>query len=480
MPSSNDLMETDLVGLAALVAAKDLTPSELAETAQARIDVVNPLINAVIRPIDPAQDLANLADLSATPLSGVPFLIKDLTINYAGLPTSAASPLLIDKPVPHDSELMARYRKSGLITLGKTNTCEFGTLGTTEPKLFGPTRNPWDTTRSSGGSSGGSAAAVAARMVPAAHANDGAGSIRIPASCCGVFGLKPSKGRITHGPDFGEGSVAGIGVEHAVTLSVRDSAALLDVTAGGMPGDPYYAPVQRSSFTEQMRVRPRALRVACADVSMFGTPVNPSCKEAVHEAARLLEDLGHQVEFDAPDFSFAEYEEVYRRFWTLTATRTLSLLSQRTGIAIDSAVERSEPFNRYLFEKGIRITAAQYLKDIVFFNGFARRVAEFHSRYDLWLTPTLASPAPLLGHFDAGVHGGDAVMDRFIEFLAFTTFANMTGQPAMSVPLHWNAEGLPVGTQFTARYGEEGLLFNLARQLEEAKPWADRKPDLKS
>jgi len=476
MLRENEYAELDLTAQAELVRRRTVQPSELVEAARARIEKLNPTINAVIRRFDADVDETIASGIPPGPFAGAPFLIKDLALNYAGVPTTAGSPLMIDRPAGADSELMARYRRTGLLTLGKTNTCEFGTLGTTEPRLFGPTRNPWDLAHSSGGSSGGSAAAVASRLVPAAHANDGAGSIRIPASCCGVFGLKPSKGRITHGPDLGEGGVGGIGVEHVVSVSVRDSASLLDATAGGMPGDPYFAPPPPESFFLQMNRLPQRLRIAYADYSMFGTEVDAECVAAVHETARLCEHLGHHVERRSPKFDFASYEEVYRRFWTLTATRTLSLISQRTGISIEQAVSRSEAFNQYLFENGIKVSAAQYLVDLVFFNSFARAMANFHHEFDLWLTPTLGTLPPKLGLFDAGIHGGGTTMDRFVQFLAFTTFANITGQPAMSVPLHWTNEGMPVGSQFAARFGEEGMLLNIARQLEEERPWARKIP----
>ncbi|RWI08863.1 MAG: amidase [Mesorhizobium sp.] len=467
----------DMLAQAALVQTNKASPRELVDAAWNRIDRLNPAINAVIRHMrQEAED--TLAAGQAGPFAGVPFLIKDISLAYAGVPTSAGSPLLADIPEPVDSELMARYRRAGLVTLGKTNTCEFGTLGTTEPILFGPCRNPWDLQRSSGGSSGGSAAAVAARMVPVAHANDGAGSIRIPASCCGLFGLKPSKGRISYAPKFGEGSVGAIGAEHCVSITVRDSAALLDATEGPMPGDPYMAPRPQESFLSQTERPPRSLKIAVTDTALLGTRLERACVEAVHSTARLCEELGHTVEFVEPKFDYEAYERTYRRFWTLTATRTIHLISQATGMAIDTAAAHCEAFNKYLYEHGKAVTAGQYLLDIVFFNRFAREMAAFLTKYDVWLTPTLGTVPPLLGHFDAAVHGGDKVMDRFMEFLPFTPFANMTGEPAMTVPLFWDENGMPVGSHFTASYGQEGLLFALARQLEQARPWADRLPEV--
>lgn len=471
----SDLSDMDLLDQVRLVRAREASAAEVVEAAIARIESANPAVNAVVlRLYDEAR--ASVRDAGPDgPLAGAPFLIKDLFCHYRGTPTSAASPLLAGRVVDHDSELMARYRRAGLVTLGKTNLCEFGTLGTTEPKLFGPTRNPWDLERSSGGSSGGAGAAVAAGMVPAAHGGDGAGSIRIPASCCGVFGLKPTRGRITLGPDLGEG-LAGMVNEHVLSMTVRDSAALLDATHGPMPGDPYSAAAPQETFLSQVDRPPGRLRIALTDRSLIGTPLHPDCAAAVRETARLCADLGHVVEEAAPDFDGARYNELYRRFWPLTVTRSLWALGQTLGRRPQDLAAEVEPFNRYLFERGSRVLAADYLVDLGFFHGVSRSIGRFLQRYDAWLTPTLGTPPPLLGHFDAGRHGGEAVMDRFMDFLAFTTFANMAGLPAMTVPLAWNGEGLPVGSQFNGRAGDEATLFRLAAQLEQAKPWRGRRP----
>ncbi len=480
---ATDLSDLDLLDQARLVRDGAVTAGELLEAAIARIEAVNPLLNAVILPLyDEARaalrsQAAIPGGAASGPFAGVPFLVKDLYCHVRGTPTTAASRLLAGPVADHDSELMARYRRAGLVTVGKTNLCEFGTLGTTEPALFGPTRNPWDRTRSSGGSSGGAAAAVAGGMVPAAHGGDGAGSIRIPASCCGLFGLKPTRGRITLGPDLGE-SLAGIVNEHVLTVTVRDSAALLDATHGPLPGDPYAAERPAESFLSQVGRPPGRLRIAVTDRSLLGTPVDPDCVAAVREAAELCAGLGHEVAFDAPVFDAAAYDAAYRRFWSMTATRSLWAIGRTTGQAPAALAEAVEPFNRFLFERGSRLLAADYVTDLAWFHGFSRILGRFLTRYDVWLTPTLGSPPPRLGHFDAGRHGGAAVMDRFMEFLAFTTFANMAGLPAMSVPLSWNRDGLPVGSQFTGRSGDEATLFRLAGQLEHARPWRGRKPPL--
>lgn len=466
----------DLLDQARLIRDGEIGAADLLDATFARIEAVNPVLNAVVLPLyDQARAALANGEASSGPFAGVPFLIKDLYCHVRGTPTTGASRLLAGAVVDHDSELMARYRRAGLLTVGKTNLCEFGTLGTTEPVLFGPTRNPWDPSRSSGGSSGGAAAAVAGGMVPAAHGGDGAGSIRIPASCCGLFGLKPTRGRITMGPDLGD-SLGGIVNEHVVTMTVRDSAALLDATHGPMAGDPYSAAPPAENFLSQVGREPGRLRIAVTDQSLLGTDVDPDCVAAVRDTARLCAELGHDVEIAAPAFDAEQYQSAYRRFWSMTATRSLWSIGRATNRSPAALVEEVEPFNRYLFERGSRILAADYVTDLGWFHGFSRILGRFLERYDVWLTPTLGSPPPKLGHFDAGLHGGEAVMDRFMQFLAFTTFANMAGLPAMSIPLSWNAEGLPVGSQFTGRAGDEATLFRLAGQLERARPWRDRRP----
>lgn len=473
----DDFSNFDLMGQADLVRAGEASAEELLEAAIARAEKVNPRLNAIIRPLhQEARVEARLAAKEST-FAGAPFLVKDLYCHMAGIPTTGASALTKDFVPDHDSELMKRYRTAGLSTFGKTNLCEFGTLGTTEPKLFGATRNPWDENRSSGGSSGGAGAAVAAGIVPAAHGGDGAGSIRIPASCCGVFGLKPSRGRITLGPDLGD-STGGIVNEHVLSLTVRDSAALLDATRGALPGDPYTAPAPEQSYLQALKSRPRKLRIAYSTGSLLGTFVDPECVQATLEAAKLCESLGHEVIEAAPQIDGETYRTYYKRFWAMTATRAITALARGRGVEPGSLVSEVEPFNQYLFEVGSKITAADYLVDLNWFHGVGRDIANFLGRFDLWLTPTLGSPPPVLGHFDAGSHGGEEVMERFLQFLSFTTFANMAGLPSMSMPLHWTPNGLPVGTQFTGRFNDEGTLFQLARQLEEALPWAGRRPSI--
>lgn len=476
MTTMHEFEGLDLTAQAALVRTGKVSARELLDAAMARCERVNPHINAIITNLYRAAVVEAEAANRNSPFAGAPFLVKDLYCHMAGVPTTGASVLTKDFIPDRDSELMRRYRAAGLSTFGKTNLCEFGTLGTTEPKIFGPTRNPWDPARSSGGSSGGAAAAVAAGIVPAAHGGDGAGSIRIPASCCGVFGLKPSRGRITLGPALGD-STGGIVNEHVLTLTVRDSAALLDATRGGMPGDPYTAPdPAQGDYAALLRSKPRRLRIAFTTHSLLGTPVATDCVRATLDAARLCEDLGHEVVEQGPSINGDVYATYYKRFWAMTATRAITALARETGQAPETLAAEVEPFNQYLFSVGSRVRAADYLVDLNWFHGTGRNLAGFLDDFDIWLTPTLGSPPPKLGHFDAERYGGAEVMERFLQFLAFTTFANMAGLPAMSVPLYWTDQGLPVGTQFTGRFNDEGTLFQLAGQLEEARPWAKRRP----
>ncbi|KSV89614.1 amidase [Sinorhizobium sp. GL28] len=471
----DELTELDLTAQAALVKAGQVVAEELLEAAIRRAEKTNPQVNAIIRPLhDEARREARAANKDSV-FSGAPFLVKDLYCHMAGVPTTGASEITKDFVPDHDSQLMRRYRKAGLSTFGKTNLCEFGTLGTTEPKLFGPTRNPWDTSRSSGGSSGGAGAAVAAGIVPAAHGGDGAGSIRIPASCCGVFGLKPSRGRITLGPDLGD-STGGIVNEHVLSMTVRDSAALLDATRGAMAGDPYTAPPPERGYAEAAKSRPGRLRIAFSTTSLLGTHVDPECVNATFETAKLCESLGHEVVEASPQLDAETYRTYYKRFWAMTATRAITALARSRNVTPESLASGVEPFNKYLYGVGAGVTAADYLVDLNWFHGVGRIIATFLGDFDLWLTPTLGSPPPLLGHFDADIHGGEEVMERFLQFLAFTTFANMAGLPSMSVPVYWTSSGLPIGTQFTGRFNDEGTLFQLAAQLEEARPWTGRRP----
>ncbi|HXG66401.1 MAG TPA: amidase [Blastocatellia bacterium] len=473
MPDPDNLARLDATAQAELVRSKEVKPIELVDAAIERIERLNPQLNAVITPMyEQAREAAN-GPLPDGPFAGVPFLLKDLLATCAGARLTGGTALLKDYTPDYDSELVARYKRAGLIVLGKTNTPEIGLLPTTEPTLHGPTRNPWDTTRTAGGSSGGSAAAVAAGMVPMAHANDGGGSIRIPASCCGVFGLKPTRARNPLGPDWGD-MFSGLVQEHAITRSVRDSAALLDATAGPDLGDPYHAPPPARPFLHEVGADPGRLRVAFTTVSPTGTPVHPDCVAAVRDAVALLTDLGHEVVEAAPAIPGEMLLEAFMTVWAAGCAQTIDGMARMTGQA--PAEDRLEPLTWAFYHMGQRRSASDYLLAIQALQRISRGVAQFFKDYDVWLTPTLGEPPLPLGAFDPTPENPMQGMMRAATFVPFTPICNATGQPAMSVPLYWNAEGLPVGTHFVGRFGDEATLFRLAAQLEAARPWADRRP----
>jgi amidase len=468
----NDIAFLDATAQAELVRTKQVKPIELVEAAIERIERLNPQLNAVVTPMyDIARDSAK-GKLPEGPFTGVPFLLKDLGAAFGGVRQTSGSKFLKDWVSPFDTELTRRQKASGLVICGKTNTPEFGLVPTTEPELFGPSRNPWDTTRTTGGSSGGSAAAVASGMVPMAHANDGGGSIRIPASACGLFGLKTTRARITQGPLLGD-SMSGLTVEHAVTRSVRDSAALLDATRGSMPGDPYVAPEPARPYIEEVGADPGSLRIAFSYASPSGTNVHPDCITAVKGAAKLCEELGHKVEEAAPAIQGAEQiTQAFLAIWSSGCTAGIDAWSQFLGRK--PTANDFEPLTWQFYEGGKTITGADYLNAVRILQGITRQIAAFFARYDLWLTPTLGSPPVPLGYL-LEPNAGEGV-PRIAEFVPFTPVVNATGQPAANIPLHWNDEGLPVGVHFIARYGDEATIFRLAAQLEEASPWAHRRP----
>ncbi len=474
---SNDFADLDATAQAELVRSGQTTADELTEAAIARIERINPELNAVItRLYDEARTLVRRRgarnENGKGPFGGVPFLLKDIVARHARARYTAGSRALAEFVDEKDSELTTRLRNAGLVILGKTNTPEFGLLPTTEPLLFGPTRNPWDPTRSTGGSSGGSAAAVAARLVPMAHANDGGGSIRIPASCCGLFGLKPTRGRNPLGPDTID--MLGLVAEHAVTVSVRDSAALLDATCGPDAGAPYWAAPPARPFRDEVGADPGRLRIAVSTKAPAGTPVHPDCITAAEDAAKLCASLGHEVIESAPRIDGTTLYDAFVQLWGASCAWQVETMAKRVGA--DRARAGVEPFTWALHEHGKHASAIDFMNANAFLQRTAREIGRFFQGVDLWLTPTLGHPPPPLGHFDVTGEDAEAVLRRSAAFVPFTPIANMTGQPAMSVPLSWNAEGLPIGVHFQGRYGEEATLFRLAAQLEAARPWADRKP----
>jgi amidase len=468
-----DVTMLDAIGQAELVHRKEVSPLELVNAAIGRIERLNPRLNAVITPTYDDARAAAGGRLPDGPFTGVPFLVKDLIAVQGGVRLAAGSRFLRDLVPDHDSELVRRLKRAGLVILGRTNTPELGILPTTEPRRFGPTRNPWDLGRTAGGSSGGAAAAVAARMVAMAHGNDGGGSIRIPASCCGLFGLKPTRARNPLGPDLGD-IMGGLVVEHALTRSVRDSAALLDATAGPDPGDPYWAPPPARPFRDEVGAPAGRLRIACTTASATGVPIHADCVAAVHDAAALCRDLGHEVVAAGPTVNGDLLTEAFIVIWSAGVAWTIDGLARLTGRA--PAPEQFEPLTWALHELGRQHGAPTYLMAQSALQRISRDVARFFADYDVWLTPTLGEPPVPLGTFDAPPDNPLAPLFRSAAFVPFTPLANITGQPAMSMPLYWNTEGLPVGTHFVARFGDEATLFRLAAQLEAARPWIHRRP----
>ncbi len=471
----DDLAWLDATAQAELVRRGDVKPIELLDATIERIERLNPTLNAVVTPMYDEARRQAAGELPDGPFRGVPFLVKDLLASCRGVRLTAGSAFLQGFVPDHDSELVARIKRAGLVILGKTNTPELGILPTTEPRLFGASRNPWNLGRTTGGSSGGSAAAVAAGLVPMAHANDGGGSIRIPASCCGVFGLKPTRARNPLGPALGD-IMGGLVAEHAVTRSVRDSAALLDATAGPDLGDPYWAPPPARPFLREVGADPGRLRIAFATEAATGVPVAADCVTAVRDAAALCADLGHEVVEAAPRVDGDLLTQAFILVWSAGCAEMVEGMARVTGRA--ATPEQFEPLTWALYEMGRQHSAPAYLLAMHGLQRVARDIARFLVAYDVWLTPTLAEPPVPLGAFDASPDNPAQGLFRAAAFVPFTPICNVTGQPAMSVPLYWTADGLPVGTHFVGRFGDEATLFRLAAQLETARPWAHRRPPM--
>jgi amidase len=468
--SSAEYRRLDAVAMAELVQTRQLKPAELLDAALAEIARLNPRINAVVLPMEQqARAALNGLDLDA-PLAGVPFLLKDFLAFYKGVPTSGGARFYAKDAAAIDSELVRRYRHAGLSIVGKANSSEFAIAASSEGRLFGATRNPWDLTRTPGGSSGGSAAAVAARLVPAAHATDGGGSIRIPASACGLFGLKPSRGRISMAPG-GEG-LGGCAAEHVVTRSVRDSAVLLDLTSGQLAGDPYTAPPPLRAYADEAIADPGPLKIAFSDATPEGSSVAAECKAAMEDAAKLLASLGHRVEEATPKVDWAGLDHA---FYVVMAVQTQRVMQMRAN-GRSYGAQDFEPVTWAMAEAGKGFSAVEYLTAIQTFHRIGRETAPFFQKYDLLLTPTLASLPPKLGYLSTETGDLKAYLQRTFEFAPYTRLFNVTGQPAMSLPLYWTNAGLPVGVQLAGPYGGESLLFRLAFQLERARPWAERDP----
>ncbi|MBX3023581.1 amidase [bacterium] len=477
---SDELALLDATAQAELVRRREATPLDLVDAAIARCQRLNPELNAVTLPaLEQARARAAAADLPRGPFHGVPFLMKDLGGIEGGRPYTAGMRCLKDANWTETTNayLTDKLLAAGLVILGRTNTPELGLLPTTEPAAFGATRNPWQPSHSPGGSSGGSAAAVAAGIVPAAHASDGGGSIRIPAAHCGLVGLKPTRGRNSFGPGAGE-RWNGFSSEFVVTRSVRDAAALLDVTNGAMPGDPYAAAPPSRPYTAALQTPPRRLRVGLMRSAPpdRGFALHPECRATAERAAQLLESLGHVVEVAHPP----ALDDVgpLQQFVTVVAANIARLLDA-TGDKLGRALtpDDVEPLTWAIGERGRQLSAAQLLAALEAVHGFGRALAAWwRDGFDLLLTPTTAQPPPPLGHLCSPPDQPFLGFMRSAPYGAYTSAFNLSGQPAISLPLGWTADGLPLGAQLVAATGGEDLLLQVAAQLEEAAPWAGRRP----
>jgi amidase len=469
----DEYVRYDAVGLADLVRRRKISAPELARTALAAIAVVNPKINAVIETYpERAVSAAGVG-----PLAGVPFLRKDILIQEAGGLSEFGSRLAAGLRMPSATELARRYERAGLVILGRTTTPEMAFNATTENVKDGPTRNPWNADRSVGGSSGGSAAIVAAGGVPAAHGNDAGGSIRIPAACCGVVGLKPTRGRVSLGPDHGA-VLLGLCVEHALTRTVRDSAALLDATQGASPGDPYVIAQPARPYQREIGAPVGRLRIAYTTKSWTGVSVDVEIAAAVDRTAKLCAELGHEVTEAAPVIDAEVFLRATQNVWCAFVAMGIEALAAATGRAVGP--DTVEAANLACTRYGKSLSAIDlYLADDVM-NRTSRAVAAFFEPYDVLLTPTLAQRTLRIGApaLDANASGvsADQWVRQIFTYAPFTALFNTTGQPAISLPLESDSEGMPLGLQFAGRYGDEALLFRLAASLEEARPWHSRRP----
>ena len=462
----------DGLGLAELIRRKAVTPDEVLDAAIARVDARNPALNAVVMELYDHARQAIAAGLPNGPFTGVPFLLKDLGSALAGARTTRGSKFFAALPAQtHDSVHVTRLKQAGLVIYGKTNTCEFGLSLTCEPQLYGPSRNPWDTTRTPSGSSGGAAAAVAARMLPMADASDGFGSIRAPAAACGLIGLRPTRARNTMAPFLGEG-MGGLSIEHAVTLSVRDCAALLDATSGPGPGDPYVAPPPARPYLAEVGADPGRLRIAATRIAPNGAPVAADYLRVLRETADLCTELGHEVHDADPAI---DRDLVIATFRTLSAVNVLNALQSHPE-GRDPAPDEVETVVFRTMQLAKTIDAASYMRATQAAHRLGRQMAAFHADYDVLLTPALGTLPPKLGWIDMTMDDLDEYWDRVFGFSPFTVWFNLTGQPAMMIPLGQTESGFPIAVQAVARYGDEACLFRLAAQLEAARPWIGRKP----
>lgn len=490
----DDYVRHDALGLAALVSRGEVSASELLETAIARTEAVNPRINAVVRTLY-ARARSRIDEVpKGRPFSGVPFLLKDLSAELGGEIITGGSRFFADYVATHDSALVRRYREAGLVIFGKTNTPEFGLTPFTEPALFGPARNPWNPAHTTGGSSGGAGAAVAAGIVPMANGGDGGGSIRIPASCNGLVGLKPTRGRI---PDVHGESWWGCCSEHVLSRSVRDCAAALDASGGPFPGNPYFTAAPATPYLDIIRTPPKALKIAFTAEPLVGRSMDPECRRGLEATAKLLEDLGHHVVEATPPVSRDAFLIAFVTMITSETAGTLALRARELGRA--PGRDEIEPATRAFMRIGQALTGEDVALARRCFLEVSRAVGEWFQDYDVLVTPTLGRPPFKIGALQPTIvekvqlealnrlplarfaKGGRAMLPlahKTFDWIPNTPLFNVTGQPSMSLPLHWSRDGLPVGMMFTARFADDATLLQLAAQLEQARPWFDRRAPL--
>ena len=467
----DEYAKCDGTELARLISVGEVSTQEVEYTARAAIESVEPELNAIV------DDLFDkpLAANSDGPFNGVPFLIKDLVLHAANIPVEFGCRMLKGFSFPHDTELLSRFREAGLTMLGRTNTPELGFSPTTEPVANGPTHNPWMLGRSPGGSSGGSSAMVAAGAVPMAHANDGGGSIRIPAAQCGLVGLKPSRGRVPLGPDF-DGPLGGMGIEFAVTRTVRDCAALLDAVEGSCPGELFLISPPSQPYVNELNIEPDVLRIAVSDIPISGVEIDPEVTSSLNTVTKVLEDQGHVVVEDKPEVNSETHFNVNLVYWTSFAAEVL----QDLGAALDvtPSSENVELVNLKVAKYGSALSAVDLLHAEAGRNEINRAVCNWFESYDLFVTPTCACAAwehGLLNSNDPDL-GAVEWTERLFKPVPFTSLFNLTGQPALTLPLGMSSDHRPIGIQFVAKIGREDILFQLAAQLEQMLPWVDRRP----
>jgi amidase len=468
--------EYDGLGIANLVRRREVAAHEVLEAAIDAAESINPHVNALSQKLYDLGHAAVSQVNPTAPFAGVPFLLKDVSAMLKTTRTTQGSRFFADAPpATSDTTLVERFKHAGVIIFGKSTTPELGLAPSTETSLTGATRNPWNLSLTAGGSSGGAAAAVAAGLAPIAHASDGGGSIRIPASCCGLFGLKPTRARTPSGPLVGEGW-GGLSVHHVISRSVRDSAAMLDATEGPADGDPYEVQRPERPYLEEVSAQPGRLKIAMQRRPLSDAAVAPECAMALEDAGRLLESLGHTVEEAQP---LGDWEELSHALWVLVASNVSLSLKRRAsdvGRPISSDDVDRVTWNAVEFSSTLNVEA--YPAALASLHRQGRRMAAFHKDYDLVVSPTLAKPPLPLGALRTDSHDLEAYRRELVAFMPFTQLSNMTGQPSMTIPLYWSAMNLPIGVMFTAPFGGERILLRVAGQLEAARPWFHRVPSL--